>query len=73
LLAAADIVTDGALAKLKQKRYEGWGGALGKRITSGELSLASLADLATEQGLNPAPRSGKQELAESIIARHSKY
>jgi xylose isomerase len=73
LLAAADIVTDGALEKLKQKRYEGWGGELGKRITSGELSLASLADLATQQGLNPAPRSGKQELAESIIARHSRY
>jgi xylose isomerase len=73
LLAAVDIVTDGALEKLKQKRYEGWGGELGKRITAGELSLASLADLATEQGLNPAPRSGKQELAESIIARHSKY
>ena len=73
LLAAADIVTDGALEKLKEKRYEGWGGELGKRITSGELSLASLADLATEKGLNPSPRSGKQELAESIIARHSKY
>ena len=73
LLAAADIVTNGALEKLKQKRYEGWGGELGKRITSGELSLASLADLATEKGLNPAPRSGKQELAESIIARYSKY
>jgi xylose isomerase len=73
LLAAADIVTDGALEKLKQKRYEGWGGELGKRITSGELSLASLADLATQKGLNPTPRSGKQELAESIIARHSKY
>jgi len=73
LLAAADIVTEGALEKLKQKRYEGWSGELGKRITSGELSLARLADLATEKGLNPAPRSGKQELAESIIARHSKY
>src|SRR5260221_4564425 len=73
VVAAADIVTDGALEKLKQKRYEGWSGELGKRITSGELSLASLADLATEQGLNPAPRSGRQELAESIIARHAKY
>jgi len=73
LLAAADIVTDGALEKLKQKRYEGWGGELGKRITGGELSLASLADLAIEKGLNPTPRSGRQELAESIIARHSKY
>ena len=73
LLAAADVVTDGALEKLKQKRYEGWGGELGKRITSGELSLAALADLAAQKGLNPAARSGKQELAESIIARHCKY
>jgi xylose isomerase len=73
LLAAADIVTDGALEKLKQERYSGWGGELGKRITSGELSLASLADLATQKGLDPVPRSGKQELAESLIARHCKY
>ena len=42
-------------------------------ITSGELNLASLADLATQKGLDPAPRSGKQELAESLIARHCKY
>jgi xylose isomerase len=73
LLAAADVVTDGALEKLKQERYSGWGGELGKRITSGELNLASLADLATQKGLDPAPRSGKQELAESLIARHCKY
>jgi xylose isomerase len=73
LLAAADIVTDGALARLKQERYRGWNGELGKRVTSGELTLASLADLAIEKGLDPAPRSGRQELAESIIARHCKY
>jgi xylose isomerase len=46
---------------------------LGKQITSGALDLASLADLATARGLDPAPRSGRQELAESIIARHSRY
>jgi xylose isomerase len=73
LLAAADIVTEGALQRLKQERYQGWNGELGKRIISGELNLASLADLATEKGLDPAPRSGKQELAESLIARHCKY
>jgi xylose isomerase len=73
LLAAADIVTDGALNRLKQERYQGWNGELGKRITGGELNLASLADLATEKGLDPAPRSGRQELAESLIARHCKY
>jgi xylose isomerase len=46
---------------------------LGKQITSGALDLASLAELATTKGLNPVPRSGRQELAESIIARHCKY
>jgi xylose isomerase len=73
LLAAADIVSDGALSRLKQERYQGWNGELGKRISRGELNLASLADFATENGLDPAPRSGRQELAESIIARHSRY
>jgi xylose isomerase len=73
LLAAADVVTDGGLVRLRQERYKGWNGELGKRITSGALSLAGLADLATEQGFDPAPRSGHQELAESMIARHCKY
>jgi xylose isomerase len=73
LLAAADIVTDGGLNRLKQDRYQGWNGELGKRITGGELTLASLADLATEKGLDPKPKSGRQELAESLIARHCKY
>jgi xylose isomerase len=73
LLSAADLVTDGALQRLRQNRYQGWGGELGKRITAGAMNLASLADLAAEQGFDPVPRSGKQELAESIIARHCKY
>jgi xylose isomerase len=73
LLAAADVVTSGELERLKQERYRGWTGELGKQISSGALDLASLADLATAKGLDPAPRSGRQELAESIIARHSKY
>jgi xylose isomerase len=73
LLAAADVVTEGKLELLKKERYQGWSGELGKKIAAGGFDLASLADLATEQGFNPAPRSGRQELAESIIARHSKY
>jgi len=73
LLAAADVVADGELGRLRQERYKGWGGELGKRIAGGELNLATLADLAVEKNLDPAPRSGRQELAESIIARHCKY
>ncbi len=73
LLAAADVVTEGQLEGLRRERYRGWTGALGKRITAGELNLASLADLAIEKNFDPAPRSGRQELAESIVARHCKY
>ena len=73
LLAAADVVQEGALQRLKRERYHGWDGELGKRITSGALDLAGLADLATQSGFDPAPRSGRQELAESIIARHCRY
>jgi xylose isomerase len=73
LLGAAAVTTEGALKRLRQERYQGWEGDLGKRITSGTLDLAALADFATEKSLDPAPRSGRQELAESIIARHCKY
>ena len=73
LLAAADVVAEGALSRLREERYRGWVGELGTRIAGGSLDLAGLADLATEQDLKPAPRSGRQELAESVISRHSRY
>jgi xylose isomerase len=73
LLAAADVVAEGALERLRRERYAGWQNALGQQITAGSLNLATLADLATEKDLNPGPRSGRQELAESIIARHCRY
>ena len=73
LLAAADVVIERKLAVLKQERYQDWSGELGKRIESGAIDLAGLADLASERNLSPAPRSGRQELAESLIARHSRY
>jgi len=73
LLAAADVVASGELERLKTERYQGWSGELGRRISGGELNLATLADLAAEKNFNPVPRSGKQELAESLIARTCKY
>jgi xylose isomerase len=73
LLAAADVVKEGQLSRLREDRYRGWSGELGRRIEGGEFTLGSLADHATGSGLNPKPQSGRQELAESLIARHSKY
>src|SRR5580658_1714266 len=73
LLAAADVVREGGLRRVREQRYQGWSGELGRRIDNGEFNLRTLADHAAETGLDPKPRSGRQELAEGIIARHCKY
>jgi xylose isomerase len=73
LLAAAAIVSEGALERLRRARYQGWDSPLGRSISGGELNLATLADRALEQNLDPAISSGRQELAESIVARHCRH
>jgi xylose isomerase len=73
LLAAADIVSAGALQNVRAERYKGWDSDLGRRVMRGDFTLASLADYAAEKNLDPRIPSGRQELAESIIARACKY
>jgi xylose isomerase len=73
LLAAVDVVASGKLARLRQQRYQGWESELGRQVVSGAMNLETLADLALEKNLDPAVRSGRQELAESIVARHCNY
>ncbi|MGQ9371146.1 xylose isomerase [Azospirillum sp. ST 5-10] len=67
LLSAARLVEDGKLKRHVADRYAGWDGDLGRRIMSG----ASLADLAdTGRGLDPKPRSGRQEMLENLVNRY---
>ena len=73
VLTAEAVIKDKTLAKLKADRYAGWQTPFGKEIAEGKYTLASLADQAVKKNLNPKPKSGKQELAESIIARHSRF
>jgi xylose isomerase len=73
LLAAEKIVTEKKLAKLREERYAGWNGPLGKKILAGEYTLASLADHALKSGLDPKPKSGNQELCERIIADANRF
>jgi len=73
LLAAADIVKEGSLKQLRDDRYKGWSADLGRRIESGEFNLGTLGDFALENQLYPRPQSGRQEFAESLVARHAKY
>ncbi|HEY1900071.1 MAG TPA: xylose isomerase [Steroidobacteraceae bacterium] len=73
LLAAADLVSAGELKRLRTQRYQGWNGDLGRRVMQGEFSLGALADHAAAHNFDPRAPSGKQELAESLLARHCKY
>jgi xylose isomerase len=70
LLAAADMLDAGALTGPLTERYAGWSGPEGRAILAGERSLAELADRALASGLDPQPRSGRQEYLESLVNRY---
>jgi xylose isomerase len=69
-LAAADMLQAGALTKPLAERYAGWDGAEGQAILAGQRSLAALADRALASGLDPQPRSGRQEYLEGTVNRY---
>jgi xylose isomerase len=69
LLNAAAIIEDGALQKFVDERYAGWDGELGKAILAGKRSLDDLAALVEQRGLEPQPRSGRQEYLENLVNR----
>jgi len=69
LLNAERLARSGTLGGGVEERYAGWKGELGRSILDGSRDLANLADHALEHDLNPAPRSGRQELLEQHVTR----
>ena len=67
LLGAERAINDGRLERLLEQRYSGWNTGLGERITTGKISLAELSDHALSSGLDPQPRSGRQEMLENLF------
>ncbi len=67
-LCAAALYESGELESAVAERYAGWNGELGRAITGGA-SLDVLAARVHDQGLAPAPRSGRQERLENIVNR----
>eukprot|EP01037_Dinobryon_pediforme_P029901 gene29901-33740_t len=59
----------GTLTNVVSERYVGWETDAGRAILAGERSLADIADAALASGLNPQPRSGRQEYLESLRLR----
>jgi xylose isomerase len=67
LLVAADLHEDATLSSVRDQRYAAWDGEFGRAITDRQATLASLADHVLDEGLDPAPRSGQQELLENRV------
>ncbi len=66
LKAAHAMLEDGALEKARDERYAGWDSA-GALLESG---LDGCFDHVMSNGLNPEPRSGRQERLENIVNRY---
>ncbi|MCP4226197.1 MAG: xylose isomerase [Actinomycetia bacterium] len=69
LIAAANLLEDGALEGARRQRYAAWDQDLGRRIMGGDETLASLRGRALGAD-EPTPSSGRQEALENLVARY---
>lgn len=70
LKAAAKMVEDKALSGPLAERYAGWQKPDAQKILSGGSSLEALEAYVLSGGINPQPRSGRQELLENVVNRY---
>ena len=70
LLIADKMLSDGKVQALVDARYNGWNEGMGRDIMSGKLTLAQIAELVEKKGINPKPRSGRQEMLENLVSRY---
>ncbi len=66
LLAAANIIENGALQAALDARYAGWATPEGSHVLRGQTTLAEIAASVTGE---PQPRSGAQEYLENLVNR----
>ena len=70
LLIAAKMIEDDKIGQFKDARYAGWNDGMGKKVLDKQLDLAAVAELAASQNIEPTPRSGRQEMLETIVSRY---
>ncbi|HEY5519735.1 MAG TPA: xylose isomerase [Candidatus Limnocylindrales bacterium] len=69
LLAAAAMVEDGSLQKMRDERYAGWNGELGTAILGGSVTLEELERRVGDGAISPVRQSGHQEMLENVVNR----
>jgi xylose isomerase len=67
LLVAAELIERQTIERLREERYAGWTGNLGRSILSGEALFEVLAGRVAAGEIDPHPVSGRQELLENIV------
>ena len=70
LLIAADMIEDGALQKAVDERYAGWEAPANKAMLAPDSSLEAIAARVAADGLDPQPRSGRQERLEALVGSY---
>ncbi|MFG6560500.1 xylose isomerase [Sulfitobacter sp. 1A15299] len=65
--AAAAMLEDGTIEAMRAERYAGWDTPKAKAMLEGDLAL--IAAQVVHDGINPQPRSGRQEILENIVNR----
>ena len=67
LVHAVTLIEEATLQKFVDARYAGWQSGLGKEIADGKQSLESLHAVVADGGIEPEPRSGRQEMLENRV------
>ncbi|MDZ7588818.1 MAG: xylose isomerase [Parasphingorhabdus sp.] len=70
LLNAAAMIEGGELEQVIADRYAGWQAAEAKAMLAAGSSLDAISDAAVISGIDPRPRSGRQEYLEGVISRY---
>jgi len=69
LKAAAAMLKDGTLAEFVDARYADWETESAQAMLKGEVTLDDIATRVAMAGINPQPRSGRQEYLENLLNR----
>jgi xylose isomerase len=70
LKAAARMIEDKALSAPLAERYAGWDTDEGRAMLAGRRTLEEIAGRVVRDGIEPQPRSGRQEYLEGIVNRY---
>ena len=69
LIAAARLIEDGGYDRFLAERYAGWDAAEARAMLGGKASLAEIAARVARDGVDPRPKSGRQEYLENLLNR----